>query len=71
MLLLLLLLWLGLAVACNHFGDFCDSAEEGVGEVWPAEVEQRGAREKRGVVTSWEKREMADKVGGENIRHRP
>lgn len=70
MLPLLLLLWIGLAVACNHFGDFCDLAEEGAGEVWPTEKEQRGAREKRGVVTAWEKREMADKVGGGSISHR-
>jgi hypothetical protein len=50
---------------CNHFGDFCDSAEVGVmggvGPVAPT-VLAGGHREKRGVATAWEKQGMAAKV---------
>ena len=38
MLIQLSLLWFGRLVSCcNHFGDFCDSAEEGEGGIWPTE----------------------------------
>ena len=38
MLINLGLLWFArLVLSCNNFGDFCDSAEEGEGGVWPTE----------------------------------
>ena len=38
MLINLGLLWFArLVFSCNNFGDFCDSAEEGEGGVWPSE----------------------------------
>ena len=41
MLIQLGILWLArLVFCCNHFGDFCDSAEEGEGGVWPTEQVQ-------------------------------
>ena len=38
MLINLGLLWFArLVFSCNNFSDFCDSAEEGEGGVWPTE----------------------------------
>ena len=61
--------WAVAAGGCNDFGDFCDSAESlgGGEEVWGEERllgrQGRGrGRQRRAVVTSYEKREMAAKV---------
>ena len=67
---LLTVSWAVSAGGCNDFGDFCDSAESlGGGEdVWGEERllggqgRGRGGRQRRAVVTSYEKREMAAKV---------
>ena len=48
-------------MGCNNFGDFCDLGEE-ASPAWPEDTVVVGSRDKRSVVTNWEKREMAAKV---------